>query len=236
MKYFFAYLIVITTCSNLSFAQSFSFIDNKEQFISPTCAGYDDFYVHMKNEKNDSLLLQWIGILNQLDPCWESSYSICDNYNCYFGIPTSVSTMAKIGPGDTTFLKFSNAMMTHYAGTPTIKFLVWDMDLPTSIDTVTYHITICPDSTLCTEFSAVAPQNSFATLTIFPNPANEKIIVHSEEIQSVQIVNLIGQVIINEQFALTNEVTLNIALLPKGIYFIRVLTAEGWQTNKLIKS
>ncbi len=224
MKNLSFFLLLIIIQINNSTAQSFSFIDSKVQNITPLCNDYDEFYVHMKNEKTDSLRMQWQAIENPMDSCWEFQYSMCDNFNCYLGIPSIVTTMATIGPGDTTFLKFGNSGMTHFSGTPTAKILVWDMDIPTEIDTVTFHLTICSDSTPCT-YLPLSSSIMFdkKSVKFFPNPSSDNLNLTFPVLNNgtISISDLSGKEIISIP-ASGNHSTLNIKWLNQGIYFIRI--------------
>ncbi|MEI7801618.1 MAG: T9SS type A sorting domain-containing protein, partial [Bacteroidota bacterium] len=213
-------------------AQSFSFVDSKIQNIAPTCAGTNEYYVHLRNEKADSLTMQWKAIYDSLQYCWNNNYSVCDNYNCYLGIPAAPQTMTKIGVGDTCYLKFTNSFMSHFSGTPTAKILVWDMDIPANFDTVVFHFTICPDSAQCNyaypEGIKLTEQNH--EFHLFPNPANAEIsfTVTVKQDAFAHFYDLSGKEIIRIP-VITGKNKMNIAWLENGIYFIKVF--EG---SKLI--
>ncbi len=238
MKIFFLSLLISFGLLNFANAQSFSFVDSNVQYITPTCAGYDDFYVHMRNEKPDSLRMKWKALANPLDSCWEFQYSMCDNYNCYLGIPGTPMTMNTIGSGDTTFLKLSNTYLTHYSGNPVVKVLVWDMDIPTELDTITYYITICPDSVLCTALtSSIATLLNTNTVKVFPVPAYSKINLSYPTLSSgkISVSDLSGKEIISIP-ATGISSSVNIEWLTEGIYFICISENNKTSfTQKFIK-
>lgn len=238
MKIFFLSLFFSFSLLNLAFAQSFSFIDSNVQYLTPACAGYDDFYVHMRNEKPDSLRMQWKALANPLDSCWQFQYSMCDNYNCYLGIPGTPMTMTKIGTGDTTFLKFSNTALTHYSGNPVVKILVWDMDIPTELDTITYYFTICPDSILCTALtSSIATFLNANSVKIFPVPAFSNINLSYPSLRSakISITDLSGKEIISIPATGTGS-AVNIEWLTEGIYLLHIIENQKISyTQKFIK-
>ena len=61
-------------------------------------------------------------------------------------------------------------------------------------------------------------------IQIFPNPAQNELTIKSEnEIESVQVINTLGMVLVSYMPALgQKEVTLNIQFMPPGLYFVKV--------------
>lgn len=74
-----------------------------------------------------------------------------------------------------------------------------------------------------------------SSFNVYPNPASESISISSKNvIQSIQISNAIGQ----EVFAVTpneKETKLMISQLSNGMYFLRLKTANGLKTIKIVK-
>ncbi len=238
MKTIFFFLLIVTTQINNSKAQSFSFVESKVQNITPTCSNYDEFYVHMRNEKMDSLRMQWKAIENPMDSCWKYQYSMCDNQNCYSGIPSTTTTMISIGSGDTTFLKFGNNGMTHFSGTPVVKILVWDMDIPTEMDTIIFYFNICPDSVACT-YSSLSAELFLNKdeVKVYPVPANDKINLTYPILNSgkISISDLSGkEIILIPADGISSSI--NIQWLTKGVYYIHLLENNKIAfTQKIIK-
>jgi len=72
---------------------------------------------------------------------------------------------------------------------------------------------------------------------ISPNPANETIWINSEEpIQSLQMIDNMGQVVMRQGLLNLNAIQLNIAALPVGIYIIQFETINGQVTRKFVKN
>lgn len=74
-------------------------------------------------------------------------------------------------------------------------------------------------------------QNS---VNLYPNPAHDLVTVAAEGIRSVQLLNLMGQVITTRR-AESSRVSLDLQHLVPGVYFVRVETAEGVVVKKLIR-
>lgn len=76
------------------------------------------------------------------------------------------------------------------------------------------------------------------TTKIFPNPAKNLLNIESKnDISSVQIFDLMGKEIFNktiEKQTQNLQINLSEILIPKGIYFIKVQSLEGFITQKLV--
>jgi uncharacterized repeat protein (TIGR01451 family) len=76
-------------------------------------------------------------------------------------------------------------------------------------------------------------QVSAATVAphIYPNPAHNELHIEGTDIHSIEITNLLGQVVLSNNYTSTST-TLNIESLQSGIYFVRV---NGLYPYRLIK-
>jgi hypothetical protein len=83
--------------------------------------------------------------------------------------------------------------------------------------------------------------NGKGTLSIFPNPANDKVNIQLPESYqgkniSIKIINQLGQDIISKQFTNASQVeTINVSNLPTGIYTIRLSKEDGASENSKLK-
>ncbi|MFV0573749.1 MAG: T9SS type A sorting domain-containing protein [Xanthomarina gelatinilytica] len=69
-------------------------------------------------------------------------------------------------------------------------------------------------------------------VSIYPNPTTDFINIQANfDINSVEIYSLHGQKVL----AIENQKTINISLLPEGIYFLKVKTEKSTVTKKIIK-
>jgi hypothetical protein len=78
--------------------------------------------------------------------------------------------------------------------------------------------------------------NDFSISTnIYPNPVSNLLSVNSSEIISeISISTISGQVTFTKNINAT-KTTLNLSALKTGIYFLKIQTAKGIQTKKIIK-
>jgi hypothetical protein len=67
---------------------------------------------------------------------------------------------------------------------------------------------------------------------VYPNPAENNVTIRTSNANSVELVNSIGQVVIKQLAAESN--LMNVSKLAKGIYTVRVIGANGVQTQKLV--
>jgi hypothetical protein len=74
-------------------------------------------------------------------------------------------------------------------------------------------------------------QGEFA---VYPNPASERLQIESanETISSIQIVNMLGQVLFSENDSNVTSKSIDIASFSEGMYFV---TINNHTTKKIIK-
>ena len=77
-------------------------------------------------------------------------------------------------------------------------------------------------------------QNSAANITVYPNPVVNQLFVNGENIISVSVYDIYGQLILDEA-STGNNAIINMGPLSAGQYFVRVNTGDGIYTEKIIK-
>lgn len=76
------------------------------------------------------------------------------------------------------------------------------------------------------------------SVSIYPNPVHDKLnvlIYHDAEIQSIEIINLNGQLVKSDKSMGAKSMILEVSDLYKGIYFLKVKTDKEIITDKFIK-
>jgi hypothetical protein len=74
-----------------------------------------------------------------------------------------------------------------------------------------------------------------SNFTYYPNPVKDVLnITYSATIQNVQVINLIGQQVRNQEFNATNG-SVDLSNLPSGAYLVKVTTENGEKTIKVMK-
>jgi hypothetical protein len=73
-------------------------------------------------------------------------------------------------------------------------------------------------------------------IQIFPNPTTDILNIQSEEnIESVQVLNTKGQIILSRNYENQNNIQLNISDLASSLYSVQIKTSKGFQISKIIK-
>lgn len=73
------------------------------------------------------------------------------------------------------------------------------------------------------------------TLNVYPNPANSQVTVTaSSSIDRIEVSNILGQKVYENATVGSNQVTINVADLQNGAYFVRVYSDNCMMTRKLI--
>jgi len=102
--------------------------------------------------------------------------------------------------------------------------------------TLTQQGYIEPGSTFtCDLFNGVIEEKIELEIAIYPNPAQNKIVITSDnKLKTISIYNAVGEKIL-EQSPNTKEVTINTEQLSNGIYLINITTSKGeFFSNKVI--
>ena len=74
-----------------------------------------------------------------------------------------------------------------------------------------------------------------SNFTYYPNPAKNKLFIDSKEpIDSIELINMLGQVIMEHKGNVQQKVTLDVSDLSSSIYFMKVYTGTKHSTVKVI--
>jgi len=147
----------------------------------------------------------------------------------------------------------SNCMINNYWGTSdsaTIESFIYD-----GYDNVAYgllsfipfYLTSCPNTGPESFSSPVGCSNVVSVnevlseenkIEIYPNPTNIKVtIVIKQEVSGeiqVTILNMRGEQILNSIFHNQNKMEVDLNMLAKGIYLVKIQTSKGVKTKKLV--
>ena len=67
-------------------------------------------------------------------------------------------------------------------------------------------------------------------MTVFPNPVKDRLTVKAENLQSVEVYNLVGQLVMTSVLPIVDMSDLN-----QGIYFVRVMADGKTVTKRVVK-
>lgn len=76
-----------------------------------------------------------------------------------------------------------------------------------------------------------------SNISVFPNPVKDILSINANNliIENVKIVDVNGRIIVNKEVNLS-EIQINMNSFNSGIYFVNILTKEGFLTKKFIKN
>jgi len=66
--------------------------------------------------------------------------------------------------------------------------------------------------------------------SVYPNPVNDRLFVNAEKLQTVEVYNAMGQLVVT-----TAEPEINMSALSDGVYLIRVVCEGGMMTKRIVK-
>ena len=94
-----------------------------------------------------------------------------------------------------------------------------------------------PSEEACTKTLGESIAENTSSFNIFPNPATDNLSIEAnEEITEVNIYNIIGVNVYNEQCTMNNlQLDINISDFNSGVYFVKVKTANGETVKRFIK-
>jgi len=151
---------------------------------------------------------------------------------------TTDSTVVSItASGEIKGVKLGNAMITYGGGTSTCTGTANKLISVVACSNDPEPPTGTPDPPTG---NPNPPTNSIddwssQTVYVYPNPAKDVLVVeHSNELSACEIYSLNGQMLVHKKITASQE-QVDINTLQAGIYFIRLYSDKGIQTQKFIK-
>ena len=77
-------------------------------------------------------------------------------------------------------------------------------------------------------------KDSKATISLYPNPSRNIVSITGDKMEQITVTDIIGKIVLQKSIASSNNTTLNVAGLSKGIYSVNVKNVFGTQSTKLI--
>ena len=74
------------------------------------------------------------------------------------------------------------------------------------------------------------PENEMEVVAVYPNPVKDRLTVNAENLQSVEVYNLVGQLVMTSTSSVIDMNDLN-----EGIYFVRVMAEGKTVTKRVVK-
>jgi Secretion system C-terminal sorting domain/FG-GAP repeat len=92
---------------------------------------------------------------------------------------------------------------------------------------------ICIDTSICSIYIGIKEQDNNVSLFIYPNPTTGKITIECENMERVEVVDITGK-LVYEQLVLNDVLDIDISGFSKGVYFVKVSTADGVGVERIV--
>lgn len=233
MKHIYSVFFLIVCGAFSAGAQSFSV----QYDTAKTYAG--GHYVASNNITNltaDTITIQWRMTGSNFPTDWMDYTTICDLKNCYTttDILSPAPKQVKYPPGLWDFHLSGNLIPVSSDGPYYMQLEVKNVDAPADTKTQTYIVSRGTASVMTAAKSA-----SDDPVLLYPNPATTSLNVIFNGVSGVTGIGVYS--IIGRQMKMysivDNSASLNIESLPSGIYFVKLLNAQGYvvATQKFTK-
>lgn len=78
-------------------------------------------------------------------------------------------------------------------------------------------------------------ENELMITKVYPNPANELLWIEAENLRMIEVYHISGKLMLQQQLINKAKIELNIADLPSGSYFVRVISQQNQKVVPFIK-
>lgn len=86
--------------------------------------------------------------------------------------------------------------------------------------------------------SGITEENLENSISVFPNPAVDNLIIetsNNEKVTAVKVYDVLGKLLVNNNVNETERLELNVSGLEKGIYYVEITTGTGVAVKKFNK-
>ena len=115
------------------------------------------------------------------------------------------------------------------------QFDHWTLNGTVASEELSYTFEVTEDSYLVAHlhFYDAVDENNASMLSVYPNPAKDKLNVCGVAMQTVKVFNAIGQVIIVKECDNVENEEIDLGTFASGLYMLSVRTVEGTMVNKI---
>ena len=85
------------------------------------------------------------------------------------------------------------------------------------------------ENTICYNIAGINQFTNNTQIKIYPNPANNKIIIDATDVVGVKLIDVLGNQILS-----TNQKNIDVSNISNGVYFLNIKTNQGLATKKII--
>ncbi|GAA4462640.1 hypothetical protein GCM10023093_09640 [Nemorincola caseinilytica] len=221
MKHLLLLFLTYSLTAGLAKAQSFSVAHDT---VRLNTGGHYTASNNITNHTSDNITIQWQVAETNFPADWMENTGICDIASCWTSSdiwPTKMK-QAVYTPGEGDLHLQGDLSTVLSDGPYYLRVYLRNKDIPTDTAMQTYIIS--------RSFAGIAAAKGSADdlFTLFPNPATTTLNVIFNGLGGVS--NIAIYSIIGKQMSIykATDNTINIEHIPSGIYFVRLLNAQGY--------
>ncbi len=224
LKYIILLAVAIFTATDFCFAQSYSITPNDTVEVAGVMEDLQTLTISQLNTGNDTLYFQWEKVSESVPQNWEAS--VCDNEVCYTSL-MDTGTTNPVFPTESGFILLHITPHVNY-GTAIIRYAIWDINYPTTKDTLTFILHV-------NETSAINRLYRSRYFSITPNPVGNNLTISTDMKSGFQfaITNSSGQKICSENENAT-DFSISTENIPSGIYIASLSGNNFFLTQRII--
>lgn len=227
MKQICSLLLLLGLSSLGATAQSFSLQMGDTVYVNP-CYTYTS-HNNIVNNTASTVTLEWKVIENTYPADWFATLGICDNMTCLYNSDIAVGVNHETMPYPVTpvgdFHILGDLASTSTYGPYVVRVRFNNKAIPTDTALATFIVTKCGAPTIV---PTTATPN-LGNVSVYPNPATSTLNVTADaaaDIKELAIYTVTGRHIATYAAAGTTT-SINVENLPSGMYFIKLLNAQG---------
>jgi len=104
--------------------------------------------------------------------------------------------------------------------------------------TVTAEYSYCgesaPSNEACVDIIVGVNEIGAGEARLYPNPATDRVTVEAKAMKHLTVTNYVGQVVYNAELSGENRAELNTSAYGPGVYVVRITTANGIVTKRVV--
>ena len=212
--------------AGVSFSQTFTWVDDVKTVsteLEPNTT------VQLKIRQlaiaNDSVTLGIRVVERNIPSDWDGMLCV---YGLCYGSIREVGfegEMSRIGDDTEGYVRLTvNPMDNNVFGK--YRIYVYDIENPNDGDTATW---------LLNPSLGFEEEQLNAKVEVFPNPASDQITIQSDQkVNQLQIVDMTGKVVLNENNSFNGQAEINVSQLPKGMYTMVLRNESGLLAKRRI--
>lgn len=222
--------VLMVIGANAQVVFGFDYKDNYQNFTNKD--GNSAIVIAMYNYNQDSTLLPYSAILSVKDNSTNPSLTAVNGTHFNMSAQQKIEFgIGQLGFRNEVLIKINPVIDNSFWGTKIFQLNLGSLENFTSSNLLFGH----QDFTVIIDYDGSkigVPRVNKSMFTIYPNPSSNNIYVTGVECQSIQILDLMGKVALDQNLP-SNQIS--IETLPAGIYVLNAMSDKGMVTQKIVK-